>query len=651
MYFTFFINIALLSLQLSAQNTFQKRVDSLEQIIATFPDDTLRVSALNALAFEFKYKNTERAFQLANEASAISKELKYQKGLLKSYYYFSILYREDDKLDSAFYYINKGIVLAKETKDSMILGNLHNAEGRLYKIRGNNAKALEAYQKSLIINELLGDNLSMASTANNIASLHLELKNYDLALEYAQRAESVAALINSKRFQAMALSNVATAYSYLNNNEKALEYFTKSLNIAKEGRMTQGVVINSIKIAKILIQQKDYLKARKTLEESLQLSHKVNDKMGIAESLQYLARISLKTDDLDLALSEAKEAYNISLEIGSVGNIADMALLLSDVYEKMNQPKRSLESFKEYTQIKDSIFNIEKNKQIEELETQYQTAGKDQQIAELQSKNELEALKARQRMRMAVIPLIGLFIFILFTIYLISLNKKYKRTSEELTVQNNLVKKQNSQIEQSLEEKDLLMHELNHRVKNNLLIIENLLTAQIAQLKNAEASDILNESKKRIQSIALIHSELFASELPDMVNMKNYLTKILETNLKTQSNIKSIIKVGDFALNSSKALAIGLITNELITNCIKHAFEANQQGTVELIHKMEGKSLFLEIKDNGKKGNKIHNSVQDENDTAYFGHQLVKGLCRQLGGSTEFIFQDGFLARLEIPNA
>ncbi|MCE7697716.1 MAG: PAS domain S-box protein, partial [Methanobacterium paludis] len=186
--------------------------------------------------------------------------------------------------------------------------------------------------------------------------------------------------------------------------------------------------------------------------------------------------------------------------------------------------------------------------------------------------------------------------------------------------------------QKALEEKELLMKEIHHRVKNNLMVISSLLNLQSRYVKDEEARDILKESRNRANSMALIHERLYGFSDLKNINFGEY-TRSLTTDLFRNyavdtSNIKLEMAVEDIQLDVDTAVPLGLILNELISNCLKYAFLADNKGTLKIVFKKEDDNCILKVKDDGV-GIPANIDVK-KSDT--LGLTLVRGLVEQIEG-------------------
>lgn len=196
-------------------------------------------------------------------------------------------------------------------------------------------------------------------------------------------------------------------------------------------------------------------------------------------------------------------------------------------------------------------------------------------------------------------------------------------------------KKSEEQLHKAIQEKEVLLRELHHRVKNNLQVMTSLLGLQSEMLKDKKAKEALRVTQMRVKSIALIHEELYQAKDLANVNFGEYL-KLLIENLSEVYNanprIQFHLDLNGTQLNVDTAVPLGMIVNELVTNSLKYAFPGNRRGNISIqLHPVEGSNYLMVIEDDGVGiGNdfetKQHNSL---------GMQLVQILAQQLSGKVE----------------
>ncbi len=203
-------------------------------------------------------------------------------------------------------------------------------------------------------------------------------------------------------------------------------------------------------------------------------------------------------------------------------------------------------------------------------------------------------------------------------------------------------KQAEAQLKNSLTEKEVLLKEIYHRVKNNLLVVSSLLEIQSSSIEDPEIIKILKNSQDRIHSMALVHEQLYRSENLKEIDLGLYikalLVKISAAHANLEQGINLIVDTQEIHLNIETANSCGLIINELVTNALEHAFIGRQQGNIWLSLKRQDQGdIILTIKDDGI-------GVPPDFDfyeTESLGLRLVRILTRQLEGEIELDLEGG----------
>lgn len=195
------------------------------------------------------------------------------------------------------------------------------------------------------------------------------------------------------------------------------------------------------------------------------------------------------------------------------------------------------------------------------------------------------------------------------------------------------------EIKKSLQEKELLLQEIHHRVKNNMQIISSLLNLQSYNVTEEETKDILKDSQGRIKAMSMVHEKLYQSPDLSHVNFKGYIEKLVYNlfySYEIPNSVKVNIDIDDIELNMETTIPLGLIINELVTNSLKFAFPDNE-GSIYIILKTNGDKHTLTVSDDGVGFNK---EIKIEKMTS-LGLQLVNSLVNQLDGSIDIDYTKG----------
>jgi PAS domain S-box-containing protein len=214
------------------------------------------------------------------------------------------------------------------------------------------------------------------------------------------------------------------------------------------------------------------------------------------------------------------------------------------------------------------------------------------------------------------------------------------------------------QISAALREKDALLKEIHHRVKNNLQLISSMLRLQSQTIPDAAARELLIESQRRVRSMALVHEQLYRSHDLGQIDINGYINRLVtylrRSHIQTPANIQFHVQTDTIALSIDRAIPVGLIINELVTNSLKHAFPADGAHTANTIwislnhappEAPEHPALVLVVGDNGR-GLPDHVDIAS---TESMGFQLIHAFVLQLGGNLSIKRESGTIFTIHIP--
>ncbi|MDZ7772423.1 MAG: sensor histidine kinase [Balneolaceae bacterium] len=158
------------------------------------------------------------------------------------------------------------------------------------------------------------------------------------------------------------------------------------------------------------------------------------------------------------------------------------------------------------------------------------------------------------------------------------------------------------QLKESLKEKETLLAEIHHRVKNNLAIITSMMELQVMNTGNSKLQDLLRTAQQRIQTIATIHELLYSSESLSHLNFGENITRLvrsLEEMYDRDKQITITVEADPVSMNINQAIPCALLVNEVVTNAYKHAFKNREEGEIEVKLHENDKKVIVEVRDNG----------------------------------------------------
>lgn len=348
---------------------------------------------------------------------------------------------------------------------------------------------------------------------------------------------------------------------------------------------------------------------------------------NVMDELTTLANLDIANFYINQGRYKEAEPHLLGLDTqrALVSKKKDIELLMFRTDSAAGRYLPAIKHLRKYERLKDSIFSSEKSKQIEEIQIKYQTTRNEQSIKLLKKDSLLSAARLKDADQLRNMTLLGLLVLMVF-LALLYYNYRLKQ-------RNNVeINKKNLSLNKLVQEKEWLIREVHHRVKNNLQIVMGLLQRQSAYIDNDKARMAIQNSEHRMHSIALIHQKLYQTESMARINMPEYIDELinyLKDSFDTGSRIHFHKEIENFSLNVQHAVPLGLILNEAITNAIKYAFRPNENGDIHVVIIPEGETHFmLLISDNGNGLPPGFNLNQINS----MGMNLMKGLCKQLGG-------------------
>ncbi|MBS1665520.1 MAG: sensor histidine kinase [Bacteroidetes bacterium] len=300
----------------------------------------------------------------------------------------------------------------------------------------------------------------------------------------------------------------------------------------------------------------------------------------------------------------------------------------------------AIQHFQLHKKINDSLFNVTKSRQITDLQLKYESDKKNQSIRLLEAQAKSEHVELQNVSLQRNITIGGVAMLLIIAILAYNGYRNKQKSNWELQIKQAEINQQNKSLQGLLQEKEWLLREVHHRVKNNLQIIISLLNAQSDFLDNPSAVHAIQESRERMQAIALIHQKLYQPGHGPKIDMFSYiqdLVSYLESSFTGARRIYFQLDVEDISLDVSQAVPLGLILNEAITNAVKYAFPDGRKGGIEIVLHQRGGSILLRITDDGV-GLPAGFNMNGNNS---LGMQLIRLFAEQLEGKLHMCGEKG----------
>lgn len=432
--------------------TYQES-DSLLSIIKLNKKDTNLVNAYYELSWSIRKSFPDSANTLAHEGIEIANKISYLKGEANLYKCIGSINWNSGLYSTANEAYNTALELFTKmsiadnnnlsNQGKIGISNCNNGLGLVAFHQGNYQQAIEYFQKALDISAELNNKNGVANAYNNIGLVHWKQDNHNRAIEYYALALNIFKELDSKSGMSSCYNNIAIILKTQEKYDQALENYKKSLQIEFDQNNKKGIAAAYNNIGMLYAEINDYHLAHEYYTKALQLKEEINDKNGISSTLNNLADLNNILAGLSADSNEKqqkyKQAINYALkslttakEIGALFRQLEAYQYLSESYEGLNNPETALNYYLNYIEIKDSLFNKEKNEQIEEAEAKFQTVKKQQEID--QQKEELEKQTLFRNLLLTLSFLIILLILLLYNRYYLKqkTNKLLEEKNKEL---------------------------------------------------------------------------------------------------------------------------------------------------------------------------------------------------------------------------
>lgn len=502
--------------------------------------------------------------------------------------------------------------IAEKTGNKKKIANSYYNLGSYYIDQAYLNLAIEALYKSLGLAEESGDSAEIANALGSIGLAYLHMRDYRNAIEYYLKQENILKNQVNQYELSVTYSNLGESYNALGNHKKGLQYHLKTLEMRKDMNFQMAISNSLQNIGYTYYLMKDSsFKALDYIRQSLDIDQKINNFNGIARNYMLAGKIFASNKDFSKGIQYLEKSIELARKYENPHVIRESSEALVGLYAETRQFEKAFTYLSINNQVTDSLESGDNVKRITQLEMQHAFRQKQNEIevGHLKEKISYEATIKRNRL----ITIFSIHFIVLIVLFVAFLYRSYRKSRK------------------AEKEKEVLLKEIHHRVKNNLMVISSLLNLQSGSITDDFTRAAVKESQGRVKSMAMIHQQLYQSDRFTSIDFAKYLEQLF-TSLhsiygKPGSNIQYSIRAEDIRLDIDTAIPLGLITNELATNAYKYAFTESSGGLIEIDFKRTSDNkVLLQISDNGKG---IPEGIDFENSPT-LGLKLVRMLIKQI---------------------
>ncbi len=587
--------LAIVALLITVQANAQ--LDSLLRVRDALPRDTSRLGVLTELLRATVFNDPDSALVFATEYRSIAERSGIDLEIGKGHNYTGMCYTSRSEHDEALRHYLAAVPYFERGGDPWYEAMAHNNIGSIHEKMRRYDKATTEFATALKTFIGIPDTVWIANVSNNLGNVHYEEGRFDSSVVYYRQANDLLTVSGMDIYTGTIRMNLSNALGEIGQLDEALAMMRSAQAVMPEGE----------------------------------------DENTRANILANLGRLHGFVGDADSALFFMRAGLDLAQRTQARSVEANVHEFLSTFFEDRGDLDSALHHHKAARVLHDSIFSEESSARIAEMQEKYESGKKDVLIAEGNAQLERRALTIKAIAVGAVLFLVAaLFAFRAY---------RLKRKGEAE------VMRQKQVIEAQLKEKELLLREIHHRVKNNLQTVSSLLSIQGRGITDETAKQAVNDSRLRVKSMALIHQDLYRESDLTGVQMEDYVAKLangLVTSYSMSDRVQLDLRVQPINLDVDTAVPLGLILNELITNALKYAWPDGRSGRLQVSMAEAGDGqLMIDVIDDGIG---MKDGAQVAAGGTGFGLGMIRTFASKLKADHTITGENGTVVRLVVRN-
>ncbi len=600
-------------------------LEELEMNYPNIPIDSIKFAALNDLAYYTHTRDLNRSLELTRIGLAMTREKK--DSLWEGRFQITegaILLRMEE-LDTALIILEAARSKVKKQDLPMLYTQL----GYVFERNGEIMTAADYALRAQNLGIALNDKKAIAISYSDLSNLYWKFSDFEKALELG--------LLSLDYFEERNLNDMDydfTLYVVGNNllslkrPQEALKYFERAISMGERYGFFNNLSDIYISLVDLYTELNQYEAAEVAGEQAIRYANLIENDFLLMRSYLAIGQLELFQGKYNEAIVILNRCLEVATpEFGDKFYLSQAYERLSRAYAKSHNYKDAIDAFAVYDSLKKEVFLENSEQRMALLRTEFDLAEKESMILGMQ-----ERINKQSSTQTLISIISGLLLVLLMVLY--------------VTYENN--KKKNMLLEKQNEEKEFLLKEIHHRVKNNLGIVSSLLDLQADKIKDPKIISAIEESRNRVYSMSMIHQKLYQGKNLSSISMKEYLVDLSQHILDSygqEGSVDYAYDLEDMELDVDSAIPVGLIVNELLTNAYKHAFPNKRKGIINIVCKhISEDRILLEVADDGIG---LLEFDKEDDQGSGFGTQLIDLLIQQLDGSIMTINGLGTRIRME----
>ncbi len=585
----------------------QDKIDSLESELKKNLPDSSKVSLLISLSREYQYSNIVKSMELAENALKISERSNLQKLKVRSYQNIGALFAISGDYSTALHHDNMALQMSIKAHDSTNLSFDYNNVANDYYDLGEYDDAYYYFTQSYRTARAIQDTLRMTIALHNVGRVFKELGQYDRALAHLNLSQEMSREINDMEGIPYSLDEIGDVMLRQGEYDSALNFLLRSLALIRQQNILVLEPKTLSKLATVHLYTKNYNKALAYYDTTSKLHENIGNEFGIAEVKLGRGLVFMEQGKYDKAM----ESINSSLSLAKQSNARTLEIrgyhTLSRLYEGKKDYKQSLNFYKQFKALEDSLFSQEMQEKLSRDQIRFEIEDRDTEIAALTEEHDIkdDRIKRQEFIRNILVVVMALSVILLVTVY---------RSGQRRRQINTLLLKHQKEMEIRSEElerlnqvKDKFFSIISHDLRSPINALAGLLDLlDKGAVKPEELSRHIHELKSRFNHTRTLLNNLLDWTLLQMDKLslqptKIDLNKMVDENIQLLASlpnkqIKLINKIPPNAIGFADSNTIHLVFRNLMTNAIKFT---NEGGEVVIAADQKDTEWMITVSDNG----------------------------------------------------
>lgn len=587
----FFLFCSLAVFPLWAQNN---NIDSLKRVLFSVQSATDSAQTLVELCWEYRFINADTARQYGIQALELSKKKALKEFEVQALHNIGVTHEAQGDYEKALDYELRALSFRREMGNELKTANTLNNIGIIYDEQGNYKRALENYHEARKIYEKLKDEKRIAMVLVNMAIVLKAQGDYKKVIDYYREALTIYERLNNEFGVAVCYANLGSVFYYLPNYDSALHYSLMAMEEFERQNIQQFLSSSLSNAGMAYDKLGDKRRAKGLLLRAREMNERYDNKKELAFTMIYLSKLYQSEGQLIQAESEATQALVIATGINALQQIMEARLALAEINASKKDFNKAYDEYRQYVMVKDSIYQQDKSRQIAQLQTEYETVKKENQILQLQQVNELKDARLNKSI-ITIILLMAILGGILTFGFMWKNRITLKQQAELQATRASLRESQLSAVIASQEEERKRFAADLHDGFGQMISALRLSLSNETVDEGAlhHALGVLNDMNIEIRNIAF--------NLMPQVLMKSGLEEALKEFALRINRAGSVsVSVHTFDLDTNMPaehrIAMYRICQEWVNNVIKYS--GSNQISIQLVKHPD--ELVLTIEDNGR---------------------------------------------------